>query len=521
MFDEKVFRFSWKKLAIGSAAAFGIVVVVFALLYVITTPLSPSLAAEQYIEDRYDAVAEDVVSFALQERSLKTELVAEVGESITEQVVPYSCLPVLDWETVGAICSLSFRADRPMKVDIGVPVVVNLRPVTGLFGQRGAVAYDSSIIYDGLAVNIPALEQLEKVGEVAVEVADVAVDIPVLAQFERVGGVAVEVADVAVDIPVLAQFERVGGVAVEVADVAVDIPVLAQFERVGGVAVEVADVTTGVSGIGESVSWGVVDVEDFPIGDHSAILQLGVIYDDVAHQVNLWAEIDGRGSGEVNIGGTFQFLAFYTDGNSEVIHTALMPDIDTIEIPGKWFRYRPDLGWVSGGFAPVQGTGLSPPANIDLDDAKILSRIQVNYAYVATEVSEVGDGVSWGVVDVEDFPIGDHSAVLQLGLIHDDPAHKINLWLQSSGQGSVESNIAGTFQFLAFYTDGNSEVIHTALMPDIDNRQDPRWFRFRADLGWVGQANPPNANTPMSFASNLDLDAAKTLSRIRVNYRAP
>ena len=68
-----------------------------------------------------------------------------------------------------------------------MPVVVNLRPVTGLFGQRGAVAYDSSIIYDGLAVNIPALEQLEKVGEVAVEVADVAVDIPVLAQFERVG----------------------------------------------------------------------------------------------------------------------------------------------------------------------------------------------------------------------------------------------------------------------------------------------------------------------------------------------
>ena len=54
-------------------SAFGVVVVVFALLYVITTPLSPSLAAEQYIEDRYDAVAEDVVSFALQERSLKTE----------------------------------------------------------------------------------------------------------------------------------------------------------------------------------------------------------------------------------------------------------------------------------------------------------------------------------------------------------------------------------------------------------------------------------------------------------------
>ena len=497
MSEEKVSRFSGKKLAIGLASAFGVLAVVVALLYVITTPLPPSLAAEQYIEDHYDAIAEGVVEFVFQEHSLKTELVAEVGESIAEQVVPYSCVAAPGWETVGASCSLSFRTDQPMTVEIGVPVVVKLRPVTGLFGQRGAVAYDSSIIYDGLAVNIPALEQLEKVGEVAVEVADVAVDIPVLAQFERVGGVAVEVADVAVDIPVLEQ-----------------------FGKVGDVAVEVADVTTGASGIGESVSWGVVDVEDFPIGDHSAILQLGVIYDDVAHQVNLWAEIDGRGAAEFNIGGTFQFLAFYTDGNSAVIHTGLMPDIDSSGV-SQWFRYRPDLGWTAAGFVPAQGTVLQGVSNIALDAAKILSRIQVNYAYVATEVSEVGDGVSWGVVDVEDFPIGDHSAVLQLGLIHDDPAHKINLWLQSSGQGSVESNIAGTFQFLAFYTDGNSEVIHTALMPDIDNRQDPRWFRFRADLGWVGQANPPNANTPMSFASNLDLDAAKTLSRIRVNYRVP
>ena len=61
-----------------------------------------------------------------------------------------------------------------MTVELGVPVVVGLRPVSGLFGQRGAVAYDSSIAYDGLAVNIPALEQLEKVGGVAGAVEDVA-----------------------------------------------------------------------------------------------------------------------------------------------------------------------------------------------------------------------------------------------------------------------------------------------------------------------------------------------------------
>ena len=190
MSEEKVSRFSGKKLALGSAAAaFGVLAVVVALLYVVTTPLPPSLAAEQYIEDHYDAIAEGVVEFVFQEHSLKTELVAEVGESIAEQVVPYSCVAAPGWETVGASCSLSFRTDQPMTVEIGVPVVVKLRPVTGLFGQQGAVAYDSSIVYDGLAVNIPALEQLEKVGEVAGAVEDVATGVS--------EGVSQDVADAA------------------------------------------------------------------------------------------------------------------------------------------------------------------------------------------------------------------------------------------------------------------------------------------------------------------------------------
>ena len=72
------------------------------------------MAAEQYIEDHYDAIAEGVVEFVFQEHSLKTELVAEVGESIAEQVVPYSCVAAPGWETVGASCSLSFRTDQPM-----------------------------------------------------------------------------------------------------------------------------------------------------------------------------------------------------------------------------------------------------------------------------------------------------------------------------------------------------------------------------------------------------------------------
>ena len=187
--EEKVSRFSRKKLAIGLAAAFGVLVGVVALLYVITTPLSPVLAAEEYIEGHYDAVAEDVVEFVFQEHSLKTELLAEVGESIAEQVVPYSCVAALGWEMNGASCALTFRTDQPMTVELGVPVVVKLRPVSGLFGQQGAVAYDSSIVYDGLAVNIPALEQLEKVGEVASVVEDVATGVS--------EGVSQDAADVA------------------------------------------------------------------------------------------------------------------------------------------------------------------------------------------------------------------------------------------------------------------------------------------------------------------------------------
>ena len=50
----------------GGVAAFVVLVVAVAVLYVVTTPLSPALAAEQYIEDHYDAIAEDVVKFVFQ-----------------------------------------------------------------------------------------------------------------------------------------------------------------------------------------------------------------------------------------------------------------------------------------------------------------------------------------------------------------------------------------------------------------------------------------------------------------------
>ena len=188
MSEEKVSRFSWKKLAIGLASAFGVLAGVFALLYVFTTPLSPSLAAEQYIEDHYDAIA-GIVEFFFRERSLTTELLAEVGESLVEPVVPYSCVVPSGWETDGANCILFFRTDQPLTLELGVPVVVKLRPVNGLFGQQGAVAYDSNVDYGRLAVSIPALEQLEKVGEVAGAVEDVATGVD--------EGVSEDAADVA------------------------------------------------------------------------------------------------------------------------------------------------------------------------------------------------------------------------------------------------------------------------------------------------------------------------------------
>ena len=161
-----------KRVLIFGSSLVVVIAVVGFFAYLATTPLSPQEAARQYIEDHYDSVAESVVEAAFREHSLKTEIVAEIGESFAEQVVPYSCGVKDDWASSGADCQLSFNTQKPIEVEIVAPVKVHLRRVTGPFGQSGASAHASDIVMDGLVLNAPALEQLEKVADVAAETAE-------------------------------------------------------------------------------------------------------------------------------------------------------------------------------------------------------------------------------------------------------------------------------------------------------------------------------------------------------------
>ena len=56
-----------------------VVAAVLALSFVLTAPPTPAEAAEQYIEDHYDAVAEAVVHSAFPDNPLRAEIIAEVA----------------------------------------------------------------------------------------------------------------------------------------------------------------------------------------------------------------------------------------------------------------------------------------------------------------------------------------------------------------------------------------------------------------------------------------------------------
>ena len=95
---------------------------VVTLAYVLTTPATPAEAAEQYIEDHYDAVAEAVTHTAFPDNPLQAEILAEVAESIAEQVIPYSCRVTASTGTnVDTRCNLSFALNQPVEVRIEAP----------------------------------------------------------------------------------------------------------------------------------------------------------------------------------------------------------------------------------------------------------------------------------------------------------------------------------------------------------------------------------------------------------------
>ena len=154
-------------LIIGGFAAIAAVV---ALAYVLTTPPTPAEAAEQYIEDHYDAVAEAVVHTAFPDNPLKAEIIAEVAESIAEQVIPYTCQATTDTgTTVDARCNLSFSLSRPLELRIDAPFRVSMSTTNrDVFGRMTPLVQDSEPIVSEMAVNGLSLEKFSE-AQAAVE----------------------------------------------------------------------------------------------------------------------------------------------------------------------------------------------------------------------------------------------------------------------------------------------------------------------------------------------------------------
>ena len=149
-----------------------VVATVVVLAFVLTIPPTPAEAAEQYIEDHYDAVAEAVVHAAFPENPLKAEIIAEVAESIAEQVIPYNCPVTSDTGIiVDARCNLSFSLNQPLEIQIDAPFrVVMSMTNRDLFGRMTPVVQDSNPIISEMTVNGFNLEKFKEVQAAAEKV---------------------------------------------------------------------------------------------------------------------------------------------------------------------------------------------------------------------------------------------------------------------------------------------------------------------------------------------------------------
>ena len=144
----------------GIAGACVAVIAIVVLVYALTMPPNPEEAAELYIEDHYDAVAEAVVHTAFPDNPLTAEVIAEVAESIAEQVIPYRCKVNKDYETrVEARCDLSFSLDRPLELRIYAPFqVIMTTTARDFLGRTTLVVQDANPIIAEMAVNGISLE---------------------------------------------------------------------------------------------------------------------------------------------------------------------------------------------------------------------------------------------------------------------------------------------------------------------------------------------------------------------------
>ena len=152
----------WKVVLIGIA----VLLVIGVLGWFLMPGQSPRDAGRQYIEDHYDAIAEDVVKTAFQNDGIKEELIAEVAESIAEQIVPYDCSNEVE---LGAVdCVLTFKANKPVqitvKADLQVFVVKSGRDWVG-----------TDLTFKN--VNGVGLEQLQRVSDIAEQTSETLQDL--------------------------------------------------------------------------------------------------------------------------------------------------------------------------------------------------------------------------------------------------------------------------------------------------------------------------------------------------------
>ena len=146
------------------AGSCAVALVIVGLLYTLSAPPTPAEAAEQYIEDHYDAVAEAVMHAVFSDNPLKAEILAEVAESIAEQVIPYSCQTTIDTGTsADARCNLSLSLNQPLELRIDAPFRVSMSTTSrGPFGRTRPVVQDSSPIISEMTVNGLSLEKFSE-----------------------------------------------------------------------------------------------------------------------------------------------------------------------------------------------------------------------------------------------------------------------------------------------------------------------------------------------------------------------
>ena len=128
-------------------------VLVFLVVYRVTTPPGPVEAAERHVEDRYDEVSEWLVDLVILDFFLVGELVSEVAESLAERALSYRCAASSQWQTEGAVCQLEASDSWPMEVGVRAQLSVDLRPVRGPLGQRGAEAHGLRFVPGSLVLS--------------------------------------------------------------------------------------------------------------------------------------------------------------------------------------------------------------------------------------------------------------------------------------------------------------------------------------------------------------------------------